>query len=217
MSEEVVVGGAVTHGSVSAAKLAVMAEVSYVEKKKSSKDLPYPFASEEAFIEALRPTMIRHGLEIAPVGVQHVVTDQYTTRNGANMNHVIGIFTFRLTHRDSETFQDVVVYGEGADNGDKSCNKAMTAAMKYALRQAFCIATGDDPDKTSSRGMERAEISVKVFNRRKEALLASKTLAKLAEYRSIYLKDGKNTKEQVDKLEAVYHQCVERLGKDGQT
>lgn len=41
-----------------------------------------------------------------------------------------------------------VVEGEGMDSGDKSSNKAMSIAHKYALLQAFCIPTEDmaDPD-----------------------------------------------------------------------
>lgn len=40
------------------------------------------------------------------------------------------------------------VEGEGMDSGDKSSNKAMAVAHKYALLQAFCIPTKDldDPD-----------------------------------------------------------------------
>ena len=39
-----------------------------------------------------------------------------------------------------------VVEGEGMDSGDKSSNKAMSIAHKYALLQAFCIPTEDAPD-----------------------------------------------------------------------
>ena len=38
--------------------------------------------------------------------------------------------------------------GEGSDTGDKASNKALTGAYKYALRQTFCIETGDDPAST---------------------------------------------------------------------
>ena len=40
--------------------------------------------------------------------------------------------------------------------GDKSQNKALTVAKKYALRQTFCIATGDDPENESSEGMRKS-------------------------------------------------------------
>src|SRR5690606_6278200 len=38
------------------------------------------------------------------------------------------------------------VEGEGMDSGDKSSNKAMAVAHKYAILQAFCIPTEDMPD-----------------------------------------------------------------------
>ena len=42
------------------------------------------------------------------------------------------------------------VEGEGMDSGDKSSNKAMAVAHKYALLQAFCVPTQmDDPDAES--------------------------------------------------------------------
>ncbi len=37
-------------------------------------------------------------------------------------------------------------YGEAMDSGDKSTNKAMSAAYKYAAMQAFCIPTEGDHD-----------------------------------------------------------------------
>ena len=41
-----------------------------------------------------------------------------------------------------------VVQGEGMDSGDKSSNKAMSVAFKYACFQVFCIPTEEmkDPD-----------------------------------------------------------------------
>jgi hypothetical protein len=36
--------------------------------------------------------------------------------------------------------------GEAMDSGDKSMNKAMSTAYKYALMQIFCIPTVDDKD-----------------------------------------------------------------------
>ena len=49
----------------------------------------------------------------------------------------------------------VQAVGEGADAGDKASYKAATGLYKYALRQTFCIETGDDPD--ASQDEEREE------------------------------------------------------------
>jgi hypothetical protein len=48
--------------------------------------------------------------------------------------------------------------------GDKATAKAMTGAYKYALRQTFCIETGDDPDKDPSVDQERASKPFKEFD-----------------------------------------------------
>nr|MDQ3012540.1 ERF family protein [Acidobacteriota bacterium] len=39
-----------------------------------------------------------------------------------------------------------VVVGEAMDSGDKSSNKAMSAALKYALLQIFCVPTEANED-----------------------------------------------------------------------
>ena len=41
---------------------------------------------------------------------------------------------------------DVETIGHGLDNGDKGFGKASTYARKYALLNAYKIATGEDPD-----------------------------------------------------------------------
>jgi hypothetical protein len=45
---------------------------------------------------------------------------------------------------------DIQTLGEGSDTGDKTLNKCMTAAYKYAIRQTLMISTGDDPDAIPS-------------------------------------------------------------------
>ena len=58
-------------------------------------------------------------------------------------------YHFQSTVDGSEI--QAVVYGEGMDSGDKSMNKAMAVAMKYACFQVFCIPTEEmkDPDADS--------------------------------------------------------------------
>lgn len=44
---------------------------------------------------------------------------------------------------------DGVVYGQGADKGDKGVYKAITGAIKYLYMKTFNIPTGNDPEKDS--------------------------------------------------------------------
>ena len=70
---------------------------------------------------------------------------------------------YRYTHAASGTFFDAAVIGSGADAGDKAFLKAMTSALKYALRQPFLIETGDDPDDTSSEELAADNLPEKFF------------------------------------------------------
>lgn len=57
--------------------------------------------------------------------------------------------------------------GRGLDSGDKGLGKAMTYARKYALLNAYKIATGEDPDAEKSEDSKQAgedEITVSVKN-----------------------------------------------------
>lgn len=127
----------------------VMKQVGYVQKARSG-GLNYSFAGEAALIAALRPAMVEQGLYMIVVKLDDVRRTEYTTAKGATMQMVDLTATVRFTHAPSGTYIDVVALGSGADSGDKASNKALTGAYKYALRQTFCIETGDDPDREAS-------------------------------------------------------------------
>lgn len=144
------------HKNIHEAMAAVYARVGYVQKERAKKDtLPYTFASERALIEALRPAMVEAGITMHVVRVESFTREVFTSKSGTPFNVSVLALTVRFTHALSQTHVDVESVGEGADSGDKSTPKAMTGAYKYALRQTFCIETGDDPDEHSSEQMER--------------------------------------------------------------
>jgi hypothetical protein len=118
----------------------------YVQKTKSD-GLRYSFASEADLIAKLRPAMVEHNVYVQVLEYRDVERAVVTTSKGASMNVCLLKAIVRFTHGPSGTFVDVQSLGEGADSGDKAGNKAMTCAYKYALRQTFCIETGDDPDR----------------------------------------------------------------------
>ena len=51
---------------------------------------------------------------------------------------------------DTSSYIDIISFGKGIDNGDKGFGKASTYARKYALLNAYKIATGEDPDAKHS-------------------------------------------------------------------
>jgi len=50
----------------------------------------------------------------------------------------------------TDDFVEIESFGHGLDSGDKGFGKASTYARKYALLNAYKIATGEDPDKDPS-------------------------------------------------------------------
>jgi hypothetical protein len=115
----------------------------------------YSYAKEGDFIAVLRPLMEAHGVTVRPVAMQVLANEAFERKNGGTAYRVVVLATYELLHASGDKAA-VQAIGEGQDSGDKAFNKAMTGAMKYALRQTFCVETGDDPDDTPSHEQERA-------------------------------------------------------------
>lgn len=146
--------GPVFKDDIHTAMARVYEKVSYVQKETKG-GLGYSFASERAIIETLRPAMVENGIIVHVVEIRDVEREAFQTRNGGTSNRTTMLAVVRFAHAPSGTHIDVQALGEGVDVGDKSSNKAMTIALKYALRQTFMLETGDDPDQTPSHEYER--------------------------------------------------------------
>ena len=142
----------------------VMKEVGYVYKSGKldiGKGRGYSYAGEVDLIKAIRPHLVKNGVNFYCSNIDVVNSDDFIaekTWNGSTtrtVNHrFLAVFTFIFTHAESETHIEVKSIGDGIDTGDKSSYKASTGALKYALRQTFVIETGDDPDKIPSHQQE---------------------------------------------------------------
>lgn len=143
--------------NIHAAIIAVRERVAYVQKKKlPNSQLNYAFASVEEMIRQVRVQMNRYGIGIYTVEMTVISNDTLTTAKGGTMFNTKVAVAFEFVHGESDTRQRVQVIGEAADTGDKSVNKAATAAFKMALRQTFVIETGEtDPDNHASMAASR--------------------------------------------------------------
>lgn len=134
--------------NIDTAIIAIMEQVGYVRKKRGAQ-LNYSYAGEAQLIAAIRPWMVHFGVYMRVVDIRDVNEQDRPRERGGNTRLASVTSTIRFTHVGSGTYVDVVARGEGADVSDKANNKAQTGAYKYALRQTFCIETGDDPDSHS--------------------------------------------------------------------
>ena len=192
----------VVHKSLARAKLAVMEEVGYC-LKTTSQGLNYTYASEAELIAALRPALIKHGIVVSPVGVADMDMTRYETKRGNPMFVTRMVVTYRFTHAESDQFEDVVVAGEGGDVGDKDVPKAMTCAFKYALRQAFMIETGDDPDRFASQPAQAEARLDKSVQLAMDAIAKAGNIETLEKYRAAYLSRGFSD-DQIESLETAF-------------
>lgn len=201
------------HDSLIKAKLAVMEDVPYVQKT-SAQNLNYKFAGEADLIAKLRPEMIRHGIAVSPVSVDELRQDEYSSREGKRMGHLLARWTFRFTHVTSGEFENVQVLGEASDTGDKCAGKAATIALKYALRQFFLIETGDDPDYMAS---ERGAPNEGYFQRAATAIRSKTTNDELDELVASFENDQLPhmlTGAQLEKLNELVLQRRKNIGED---
>lgn len=191
--------GRVVHRTLADAKLAVMAEVPYVQKNqpKQGGGIKYSYASEAALIESLHPACVKHGLTFTPTRIRVIDKEPIATVQGRPMNRLVVSIQYKITHADSGESDVCVAMGESMDVGDKTAPKASTIAYKYMLRQAFMIETGDDPDKEPSEPMERVDLAHgpmgESYKRAIGAIDQTKTIEQLNGIRGQFrYKEGRN-------------------------
>lgn len=117
----------------------VMKDVGVVSKGDSNDFDHYKYRGIDAVMNALNPAMVKHHVFVTPTVIDSS-REERAGKNGTNM--VYTILTVKYTfYTDDGSSVDCVVIGEAMDRSDKSTNKAMSAAFKYACFQTFCIPT----------------------------------------------------------------------------
>ena len=95
------------HASLAHAVLAVMRDVTHLEKEKVT-GLNYPITSEASVLGAMRNAFLEHGLVIMPVRAEVTAQSEFTSNKGVPMNRVISRVQYKLLHADSG-FESVTV------------------------------------------------------------------------------------------------------------
>lgn len=143
-------------GKIHAAIAEIMAEVGAVAKTRKNDSQGYKFRGIADITKACQPVMAKHCVHVTPHAVlQDTVTERTTAKGGA-MLHIRQQIEFRFYHADGSYFPCVTT-GEAMDSGDKTSNKVMSAALKYALTQTFCIPEEDPEADTETASPELGE------------------------------------------------------------
>ena len=117
----------------------VMNECGAVAKDSKNPQQGYKYRGIDAVMNAINPALRKAGVFVVPEVLDY---DCYERANNKGTCLLYSRVKVKYTFYAADgSFVTACVVGEGMDTGDKSMNKAMSAAFKYALFQTFCIPT----------------------------------------------------------------------------
>ncbi len=122
----------------------IMSEVGAIEKSRQGSGINYKFRGIDDIYFALQPLLAKHGVFFAP-NVIDQQRHERESKNGGVLTYTILKVEFTFYADDGSSFK-VCTVGEAMDTSDKSSNKAMSAALKYAILELFCIPTEEEKD-----------------------------------------------------------------------
>lgn len=123
----------------------IMSKVGHIAKTRTNQQgATYKFRGIDDVYLALQPLLFEHGVFFVP-NVIHAAREERQSKAGGNLIYTVLRVQYTFFADDGSSFE-CVVPGEAMDSSDKSSNKAMSAALKYALLQIFCIPTEEEKD-----------------------------------------------------------------------
>lgn len=132
--------------NIHARMVAVMRDLGAIGKDKKNEQQGFKYRGIDDVYNAINPILAKHGVFMT-AEIMSKTREERTNAKGT----VLAFTCLRMRYNFCAEDGSMVcteAEGEGMDSGDKSSNKAMAVAHKYALLQAFCIPTQDldDPD-----------------------------------------------------------------------
>lgn len=111
---------------------------------------------------AVKDAESKHKLVSIPLKQELINSEVIRIQKKNNEEGLTFVDTVKMTVRiidleDTTQFIDVESFGKGIDSGDKGFGKASTYARKYALLNAYKIATGEDPDADKNKDILTAK------------------------------------------------------------
>lgn len=145
--------------------VATMKDIGAVGKDQTNTFDKYKFRGIDDVYNALSPAMTKNGIFVVPKVLRMTQEDRASKNGGTQIHTVLDMeYTFYAVDGSNIVAQ---VVGEAMDRSDKSVNKAMSAAFKYACFQTFCIPTEEmkDADAESPEAGQKVARENTVGNR----------------------------------------------------
>lgn len=145
----------------------VMAEISHIGKGRKNVQQNYQFRGIDDVYNAVHEAMVKNEVFVLPE-ILDIQREERTTKSGGALTVTILKVKFTFCTVDGSSVS-VITTGEGMDSGDKSANKALSGAQKYAFFQTFCIPTEEKKDSE----YENPDLAPKAVKTQSEGLKLS--------------------------------------------
>ena len=147
----------------------VMRDIGSVGKDQKNQAQGFKFRGIDQFVNSLYPALTKHGVFMAPRCVSEAHELKEVTRGSGKQGvdkHVTILMEYDFFAEDGSKVTVGPIPAEGLDSGDKATNKALSAALKYALIQTFSIPTEDmaEADLDSPEIVKPSKVSPPVIN-----------------------------------------------------
>jgi hypothetical protein len=124
----------------------VMKDIGPVTKDQKNTAQGFKFRGIDQFVNALHPALVKHGVFMTPRATSFTSELKDVTRSSGKQGvdkHVSILMEYDFFAEDGSKVTVGPIPAEGLDSGDKATNKALSAALKYALIQTFAVPTQD--------------------------------------------------------------------------
>lgn len=134
----------------------IMSDLPAIGKNQKNTQQGWLFRGIDMIMNYVSPLFTKYGVFMVPQ-VLDSMREERQTRTGGNLIYTRLRVKYSFIATSDGSSVEAVVDGEGMDSADKSTNKALAVAMKYALFQVLCIPTEEmaipermvDPDETT--------------------------------------------------------------------
>lgn len=123
-----------------------------IAKRQVNETAGYAYRGIEDVLKALAPLLARHRLCVLPRVLERVVADRQNAKGELLVSVSLKVAFDLVSARDG-SLHTIEAWAEALDEGDKATAKAMSAAYKQALLQAFCVPVAgiEEADATAQR------------------------------------------------------------------
>lgn len=167
-----------------------------ISKDRRNTQQGYNFRGIDDVYNVVSPLLGRNGLCVLPRALSRECVERQSAKGGA-LFYVTVEVEFDFVASEDGSKHTVKTYGEAMDSADKATNKAMSAAYKYAVMQAFAIPTeGDnDADSTTHDVAPATKIAPAAIARTTREIKSAATLEALEKVKAVALAAATDAKD----------------------